>query len=65
VQHDRERQVLMKTTSGRVEALAQRLAALHPYAVPELLVIPVAGGSDAYLSWVRGSTDSGAGPVQS
>jgi periplasmic divalent cation tolerance protein len=27
--------------------------ALHPYDVPEVLALPTAGGSAAYLDWVR------------
>lgn len=53
---DRERQVLIKTTRERLEALEQRLRALHPYEVPEYLALPVAAGSAAYLSWLRDST---------
>lgn len=51
-----ERQVLMKTTRARVAALEARLNALHPYDVPELLVLPVDGGGTAYLDWVRRET---------
>ncbi len=51
VQQERERQVLIKTTLERVPALEARLRELHPYELPEFLVIP-AGGSDAYLAWV-------------
>ena len=46
----------MKTVRAKVPAIEARLAALHPYEVPELLVLPVAGGGDAYLAWVRAST---------
>lgn len=42
----------IKTASSRVEALMQRLAQLHPYDVPECLVIPALGGSSAYIDWV-------------
>lgn len=56
VQQDAERQLLIKTTSDRLEALEARVAALHPYTVPEFLVIPVTGGSDRYLEWLRAST---------
>ena len=45
-----------KTTAGRVPALHDRLAQLHPYEVPEFLVLPVVGGSLEYLAWVRGQT---------
>jgi periplasmic divalent cation tolerance protein len=51
-----ERQVVIKTTSGQASALEARLQALHPYDVPELLVLPVTGGGQIYLDWVRGET---------
>src|SRR5690606_4584579 len=46
----------IKTTAGRQQALVQALARLHPYDVPEILVIPVTGGLPAYLDWVRAET---------
>lgn len=48
-----ERQLIIKTTDGRVPALRARLAALHPYELPELLVLRVMDGSSTYLDWVR------------
>jgi len=51
---DRERQLLVKTTVDRLEALLARVRSLHPYEVPEFLVLPVAAGSAAYLSWLEG-----------
>lgn len=56
VQEDEERQVVMKTSRNRVPALLERIRALHPYDVPELLVLPVVDGSDAYLDWIRAAT---------
>ncbi len=56
VARERERQVVMKTVAGRLEALKGRLAELHPYEVPELLVIEVADGGEAYFGWLREST---------
>lgn len=56
VQQDAERQLLIKTTADRLEALEARVAALHPYDVPEFLVVPVTGGSDRYLEWLRLAT---------
>jgi periplasmic divalent cation tolerance protein len=52
VEQERERQMVIKTTRLRVDALLARLKQLHPYDVPEALVIPVVGGSEAYLAWV-------------
>lgn len=51
-----ERQLVIKTTRDRVAALEALLRQEHPYAVPEFLVMPVEGGSEAYLAWVRGET---------
>ena len=50
-----ERQLLIKTTADRVEQLQERLHALHPYEVPEFLVVAVQGGSAAYLQWLTQS----------
>ena len=43
-----ERQVVIKTTAGRVAALEARLAALHPYEVPELLVLDAAASASIW-----------------
>lgn len=50
-----EHQVLMKTTTSRISALEEAVRELHPYDVPEWLVMDVTGGSDRYLGWVRES----------
>ena len=55
VEEEREQQLVIKTGADRVAALAARLRELHPYEVPEFLVLPVSDGSDAYLRWLRGS----------
>ena len=55
VQRDTEHQLVIKTTADRVEALRQRLAALHPYEVPEFLVWTVSGDGP-YIDWVRAET---------
>jgi periplasmic divalent cation tolerance protein len=50
-----ERQLLIKTTTQRVPELEARIKTLHPYDVPEFLVISVLDGSNDYFSWVAGS----------
>ncbi|WP_430392379.1 divalent-cation tolerance protein CutA [Dyella sp. 20L07] len=50
---DSEELLLIKTTEARFPALKERLLALHPYELPELIAVPVAHGHDAYLDWVR------------
>lgn len=59
VETETERQLVIKTTRGRLNRLASRLSELHPYEVPELIVLPVAGGSNRYLAWVRESVSEG------
>ena len=56
VEVDRERQVIMKTTAHRVDTLKARLHELHEYEVPEFIVMPIVGGSNTYLQWIREST---------
>ena len=56
VQEDAERKVVIKTTRERVAALWERLRDLHPYDVPEFVVLPIIDGSEAYLRWIGEST---------
>jgi periplasmic divalent cation tolerance protein len=61
LEQDVERQLLIKTTVGRVTAIQTRLAQLHSYELPEFVVLPVADGAAAYLDWIRqASAESGA-----
>ena len=59
VQQDAEEQVVIKTTADRVEALQARLRELHPYELPEFLVIGVDSGSEKYLEWVGAQVTQG------
>lgn len=36
----------------------KRVKEIHPYDTPEVIILPIAAGSDAYLKWVAGSTKS-------
>jgi periplasmic divalent cation tolerance protein len=56
MQHDTERQLIMKTVRARVDGLWQRVRELHPYDVPEFVVLPIIDGNDAYLRWLAEST---------
>jgi len=58
LQRDLECQVVIKTVRARVDDVQARVSELHPYDLPEFLVIPVEGGDPAYLAWVASeSTD--------
>lgn len=53
IESEAEHQVLIKTTSAGVPSLWQRVRDLHPYDVPEFIVVPIIDGNEAYLKWVR------------
>jgi len=48
--------VAIKTTWGRRQAVVAKLAEMHPYELPEILVTPVIDGLEPYLAWVREQT---------
>ncbi|MCG2575768.1 divalent-cation tolerance protein CutA [Dechloromonas sp. XY25] len=48
--------LLIKTTGRNYAALEARIAALHPYDVPEIIALPIARGLPAYLNWVAAET---------
>ncbi len=45
--------LLIKTTAKEYEQVERTIHAMHPYELPEILRIPVAGGLTAYLDWIR------------
>lgn len=51
-----ERQLVIKTTRERLPKLQRRMHELHPYEVPEFIVLPVIEGSQKYLDWLSEST---------
>ena len=56
VEREQERQLIIKTSRDRVAALWERVRELHPYDVPEFIVLPIVDGHDAYLRWIGEST---------
>ena len=57
IEEDREQQFVIKTTPDCAAALEARLRELHPYELPEFIVLD-ATASVAYAAWVRESVDS-------
>lgn len=48
--------MLIKTTRERYPALESAIRAGHPYELPEIIAVPLAGGLPAYLEWVDSET---------
>lgn len=58
VLEEEEALLLLKTTESRIPALLRAVAELHPYEVPEVLVLGVESGHEPYLDWVVTETES-------
>ncbi|HLS17216.1 MAG TPA: divalent-cation tolerance protein CutA [Paenalcaligenes sp.] len=48
--------ITFKTTGARALALMEHIKSIHPYEVPEILVLPVIAGLDDYIEWIKDCT---------
>jgi periplasmic divalent cation tolerance protein len=51
-EHAEEYLALLKSRNDLFEKLTETVKALHSYDVPEILAIPVVGGSKEYVDWL-------------
>ena len=51
-----ENLLILKTSEGRLDELVDGLRELHPYDLPEIIVLPVETGPPEYLRWVEETT---------
>jgi len=56
VEREQETTMLIKTHDDRVTMLMDELQKLHPYEVPEIVVLPVADVNAAYAQWIESET---------
>ncbi|HEY9537201.1 MAG TPA: divalent-cation tolerance protein CutA [Kiloniellaceae bacterium] len=61
VQTGSESVVILKTTAERAAALVEAVEAMHSYDCPCAVVLPIVGGSRAFLDWI--SQETGEGPA--
>jgi periplasmic divalent cation tolerance protein len=59
IEKDSEQLLLIKTIDSQVDALREALLSMHPYEVPEFVVVRIDGLSDAYRSWLVGELQRG------
>ena len=52
IESDNETLVLFKLSENRQSAFQEKLRSLHPYEVPEIIVVPISSGLPEYLHWV-------------
>jgi periplasmic divalent cation tolerance protein len=48
--------LLVKSVRPRLAAIVARVRALHSYSVPEVVAVPIVGGSEPYLAWLAAET---------
>jgi len=51
--------MMLKTRAQHLEAVAALVKQLHSYEVPEIVALPIIGGSAEYLDWIVKETDTG------
>lgn len=61
VESAEEHPVFAKTTTEAYSRLEQAILELHPYELPEIIAVPLAGGLPAYLDWV--AAEAAAAPA--
>lgn len=52
LQRDPEWLLVIKSRRDVFDTLVERVQALHSYEVPEIIALPLTGGSEAYLQWL-------------
>ncbi len=58
IEAQEEVMAFFKTSAAKYQELEQKVIEMHPYELPELVVVDLAGGFPAYLQWVLSSTQS-------
>ena len=52
IEKDEEVLLIIKSVKARYQAIEQMLNELHPYEVPEIIMLPIEEGSNNYLKWL-------------
>ena len=56
VQKDEELLLVMKTQTALLQQLVEAVKKHHPYDEPEVISLPITGGSSSYIKWIHDST---------
>jgi periplasmic divalent cation tolerance protein len=48
--------MIIKSVNKNLDKTISKVKALHSYEVPEIIALPVVGGSEDYLKWLRNET---------
>jgi len=61
IEDESEVLMLVKTRKEHFKDLEKRVRELHPYTVPEIIVLPIIEGFVGYLGWLREETSKEQG----
>lgn len=56
IEDDKENLLIIKTKKPRIEQLKEIIKEIHPYEVPECIVLPIEDGLPDYLKWIDETT---------
>jgi periplasmic divalent cation tolerance protein len=59
IERDQEWLLVAKSQREVLDELVRRVQALHSYDVPEIIALPVVGGSEPYLRWIEREVHGG------
>lgn len=56
IEREQEYEVVLKTTAQGSRELVGHLKSSHSYENPEIVIVPILGGSKDYLDWIKSET---------
>lgn len=56
IENDGEVMLVCKALASSLDAIISRVKQLHSYDVPEIIALPIVGGSSDYLDWLEESS---------
>lgn len=56
IQNEKELLLIIKTSSDKTGAAMEKLVEIHPYELPEAIILDIEGGYAPYLDWVINET---------
>ena len=56
IEEENEIVLIAKTTDENVKKTIQRIKTLHPYELPDIIVLPIIGGHKEYLDYIHNQT---------
>ena len=59
VENDTELLLMIKTAGNLIDEVRNALETLHSYDLPEMIVLPIIGGSPNYLEWLEQEVQPG------